>query len=168
MDKNKAPKTTSAASKPVDTVPLSAIPSALSDSPGFLLNRAARIIREMNTEILKPTGLSVRDLGLLRVIATDGPLSQQALSGKHKTDRTTIVEVVDGLEKRELVVRLPNESDRRSYLLRITPRGTKLLAAANKLTEKTKNRFLEELSESEWATLKDLLSRLIVHHERGE
>lgn len=141
------------------------IPSILADSPGFLLNRAARIIRDMNTEVLKPTGLSVRDLGLLRVIAADGPLSQQALSEKHKTDRTTMVEVIDGLEKRQLVVRLRNASDRRSYLVTITPRGAKLLAAANKLTAREKGKFLEPLTADEWQSLRQLLSRLIVFHE---
>jgi MarR family transcriptional regulator, lower aerobic nicotinate degradation pathway regulator len=144
------------------------IPRALVDSPGFLLNRAARIIREMNNQVLKPTGLSVRDLGLLRVIATEGPLSQQELSSKHRTDRTTIVDVIDGLEKRELVARLPNPKDRRSYLLTVTPRGTKLLAAANKLTDKEKKRFLAALTEDEWENMRALLARIINFHEAAE
>jgi len=141
------------------------IPAVLSESPGFLLNRAARIIRDMNTEALKPTGLSVRDLGLLRIIAAEGPLSQQALSDKHKTDRTTIVEVIDDLERRQLVLRSQNIQDRRSHSLTVTPRGAKLLAAANRLTSKKKKEFLSALGEGEWQTLRELLVRLITFHE---
>ncbi|HEY9682321.1 MAG TPA: MarR family transcriptional regulator [Oculatellaceae cyanobacterium] len=141
------------------------LPKVLRDSPGFLLNRAARIIREMNTEVLRPTGLTVRDLGLLRLIATEGPLTQQELSSKHGTDRTTIVDVIDGLEKRELVTRTTNSKDRRSYLLTVTPRGSKLLTAASKLTNKQKKKFLAAIDDDEWAVLRDLLQRLIAFHE---
>jgi MarR family transcriptional regulator, lower aerobic nicotinate degradation pathway regulator len=144
------------------------IPAALADSPGFLLNRSARLIRDRNTEALKPTGLTVRDLGLLRVIASEGPLTQQALSERHKTDRSTIVDVIDGLEKRQLVVRCANPRDRRSYLLMITPRGKKLLGAANKLTLKEKQKFLEALNDDEWHVLRELLARLIDFHDRPE
>ena len=147
---------------------LNVIPQALVDNPGFLLNRAARIVREMNNQVLKPTGLSVRDLGLLRIIASEGPLSQQELSSKHRTDRTTIVEVIDGLEKRELVIRSANAKDRRSYLLTVTPRGTKLLAAAKKLTDKEKVKFLAALTPEEWETMRALLARIINFHEPGE
>jgi len=144
------------------------IPPALIDSPGFLLNRSARIIRDMNNTVLKPLGLSVRDLGLLRVIGSEGPLTQQELSSKHKTDRTTIVEVIDGLEERKLVVRSTNVKDRRSYLLTITPRGAKLLAAANKMTDKEKRNFLQALNDDEWQNLRALLTRIIIFHESRE
>jgi DNA-binding MarR family transcriptional regulator len=143
------------------------LPQVFRDSPGFLLNRAARIIREMNTEVLKPTGLSVRDLGLLRLIATEGPLTQQELSVKHGTDRTTVVDVIDGLERRELVTRATNSKDRRSYLLTVTPRGNKLLAAANKLTAKQRKKFLAAIDDNEWNVLKELLQRLIAFHEQN-
>ena len=151
---------------PPDNSPEKHLPPVLRDSPGFLLNRAARIIREMNTEVLKPTGLSVRDLGLLRLIAAEGPLTQQELSMKHGTDRTTIVDVIDGLEKRELVMRATNTKDRRSYLLTVTPRGNKLLAAANKLTARQKKNFLAAIDDHEWTVLQDILIRLIAFHEQ--
>jgi DNA-binding MarR family transcriptional regulator len=141
------------------------IPAALSNSAGFLLNRAARLIRQMNSEALKPTGLSLRDLGILRLVSSEGPLSQQALSDRHKTDRTTIVDTVDLLEQRRLVVRLTNEKDRRSYLVTITPRGEKVLARANRLTRKEQKKYLSALSEEEWQSLRSLLIRLISFHE---
>jgi DNA-binding MarR family transcriptional regulator len=152
----------------VDEAGAYAIPAALSDSPGFLLNRSARLIRDKNTDALKPTGLTVRDLGLLRVIASEGPLTQQALSERHRTDRSTVVDVIDGLEKRQLVMRSVNPRDRRSYLLMITPRGKKLLAVANKLTLKEKQKFLEALTDEEWQLLRGLLARLINFHDRPE
>jgi DNA-binding MarR family transcriptional regulator len=144
------------------------VPKSLSDSAGFLLNRAARIIREMNTAALAPLGLSVRELGLLRIIASDGPLSQQVLGEKHNTDRTTIVELIDLLEKRELVQRIVNTKDRRAYLIYLTPKGKRVLAKALKLTQKQQEKFLAALNESEWLTLKQMLVRLISHNSETQ
>jgi DNA-binding MarR family transcriptional regulator len=145
----------------------SGVPQSLSDSAGFLLNRAARIIREMNTAALAPLGLSVRELGLLRIISSDGPLSQQALGGKHNTDRTTIVELIDLLEKRALVQRIVNTKDRRAYLIYLTPKGKRVLAKALKLTHKQQEKFLAALNDSEWLTLKEMLMRLISHNSES-
>jgi DNA-binding MarR family transcriptional regulator len=146
----------------------SGVPTSLSESAGFLLNRSGRIIREMNTAALAPLGLSVREFGLLRIIASEGPLSQQSLGEKHNTDRTTIVELIDLLEKREFVQRSVNTKDRRAYLIYLTPRGKRVLAKAIKVTHHQQERFLAALSESEWLTLKQMLVRLISHHSKKQ
>jgi DNA-binding MarR family transcriptional regulator len=101
------------------------IPISLANSAGFLLNRAAQIILDVNEQALVPLKLSPRDVGMLRVIASEGPLSQQAIGKKHNIDRTTVVQIIDSLESRDLVTRVTNQSDRRSNSLYITPRGKK-------------------------------------------
>jgi DNA-binding MarR family transcriptional regulator len=147
---------------------MSGVPHSLSDSVGFLLNRAARIIREMNTAALAPLGLSVREMGLMRIISFDGPLSQQALGEKHNTDRTTIVELIDLLEKRDLVQRIVNPKDRRSYLIYLTPKGKRVLTKALKLTSKQQENFLAALNDSEWTMLKQMLARLICQNNDSQ
>ena len=140
------------------------VPRSLAQSAGFLLNKSARIIREMNNAALAPLGLSVRELGLLRIIASEGPLSQQALGERHNTDRTTIVELIDTLEKRDLVQRIVNAKDRRAYQISLTPRGRRVLGKALRLTNKQQEKFLSALSEEEWSALRQTLIRLIVSH----
>ncbi|HEY9783939.1 MAG TPA: MarR family transcriptional regulator [Candidatus Obscuribacterales bacterium] len=139
------------------------VPDAMSDSAGFLLNRAARIIRERVSAALQPLGLTPQQLGLLRIIDAHGPLSQQALSKGHKTDRTTVVHLLDELEKRELVIRTSNAQDRRSNLLFLTPRGRKVFLRAKKLAEREQSRFLAPLGGDEWEQMRQALIKLINH-----
>src|SRR5271163_1077455 len=90
-----------------------AVPECLSQAAGFLLNRTARIIRDRVTHALLPLRLSPRDVGMLRILAEEGPLSQQALGKKHNIDRTTVVQIVDEMEGRQLMIRVTNVEDRR-------------------------------------------------------
>jgi DNA-binding MarR family transcriptional regulator len=150
--------------KAPDQHDLKVVPSSLANSAGFLLGRAARIVREMTETALEPLQLSPRELGVMRIIEDEGPLSQHALGKRHNLDRTTVVQVIDGLAKREFLTRIANEQDRRSNLLFLTTRGKKTLAAANKITTKLQTSFLSPLDDAEWQSLKAILIKLIEHH----
>lgn len=54
-------------------------------------------------------------------------LSQSELVAALGIDRSTLVAVIHGLEKRALVKRHPSPTDRRSYALALTDAGTDLL-----------------------------------------
>ena len=108
--------------------------------------------------------LSPRQMGLLRVILSEGPLSQQALSKRHKVDRTTLVQIIDELQERQLVSRITDEHDRRINLLYLTPRGKKTLAQAIRIADKEQSKFLEPLNDDEWNGLRATLIKLINHH----
>lgn len=140
------------------------IPAVLSQSIGFLLNRNAIIIRDKVTTSLKPLGLSAREVGLMRILESEGPLTQHELGKRHNVDRSTTVQLVDALETRELVIRCTNPDDRRSNLLYLTPRGKKTLVKAVKLAEKEQAEFLTPLSDSDQETLRAVLFKLLNHH----
>lgn len=142
----------------------SIIPSVLAESVGFLLNRNAILIRDKVTTALKPLGLSPREVGLMRILESEGPLSQQDLGKRHNVDRSTTVQLVDALEARELVIRCSNPDDRRSYLLYLTPRGKKTLVKALKIAEKEQAEFLVPLNDNERKTLQSTLLKLLSHH----
>ncbi len=150
-----------------DSVPKVAVPESLKDSAGFLLNRAGRIIREMVTQALEPMSMTPQEMGLLRIIDAEGPNTQQHLCAKHSVDRTTMVQIVDRLEERQLVVRQTSTTDRRANLIYLTPRGRKTLAQAKRLAKKQQDKFLEPLSPEEWETLKTLIIKLLEHHGRS-
>ncbi|MGH9548121.1 MAG: MarR family winged helix-turn-helix transcriptional regulator [Terriglobales bacterium] len=140
------------------------VPEYLADTAGFLLNRAAHLVREAMSEALSPVGLTPRELGLLRVLSHEQPLTQQMLGRRHNTDRTTIVQMIDAMEKRDLVIRVQNTQDRRSHLLYLTPRGKKVLARALKIVEKEQKEFLAPLTDQEWQSAKIAMRKLIEYH----
>lgn len=138
------------------------IPKAFLNSPGFLLNTAGKLLVQRVSETLKPAGLTVQEYGLLRIIVEEGPITQNAFAAKYDVDRTTVTEIVDGLEERRLVIRLKSKTDRRCNELHLTPGGKKLLSRVIKLVEKTNQQFLLPLKESEWQVVRASLVKLIV------
>jgi DNA-binding MarR family transcriptional regulator len=139
------------------------IPPSLADTAGFLLGRAGRIIHDNVEKSLAVLKLSTRELGILRIV-DEGPLTQQALGKKHNIDRTTVVQLIDVLEQRELLTRVANSADRRSNLLYLTKRGKKTLAQGVKLAEKEQAKFLAPLEDAEWQSLRLILTKLIEYH----
>jgi DNA-binding MarR family transcriptional regulator len=140
------------------------IPESLSNSIGYLLNFNGKIIRERLELVLAPLNLSLRELGVLRILESEGPLSQHVLGRRHNIDRTTTVQVIDQLEERQLVLRSQNVEDRRSNLLFLTPRGRKTLSRAIKLVNKEQNAFLAPIAESDRELLFSILCKLLSHH----
>ena len=143
------------------------IPDNLKNNLGFLLNKAARIMREEVAEGLKPLSLSFLDYVILRMIENQASETQQELAQRNGIDRTSMVDIVDKLEERELLERHKDEKDRRKHQLVITAKGRKTLNHAKRITEKVQKRLLEPLSENELNITKEALSKLIKSHSSG-
>ena len=136
------------------------IPSSLADRPGALLVIAARAGQELAKRRLAPMGLSVQLCGVLSQLA-EGPISQQALGEQLGIDRTTMVELIDGLERQRAVVRRRNPSDRRSYALALTPRGRTVQKRAARAFDASADEFFGPLKAAEQQALKDMLRCII-------
>src|SRR5690349_7595965 len=95
------------------------LPTEISSSIGYLLHRsAAAAYRAVNAR-LAPHGIEVKHFAILCSLRTEGPRSQGWLGEQLGIDRTTMVQLVDGLEAKGLVERQRNPADRRSYALTI-------------------------------------------------
>jgi len=143
------------------------IPTNLKDNLGFLLNKAARIMREEVAESLKPLSLTFQEYVILRMIENHASQTQQELAMRNDIDRTSMVDIVDRLEERELLVRHKDESDRRKYQLVITAKGRKTLTHAKRITEKVQKKLVQPLSEAELKVTKEALSKLIMTQLSG-
>jgi DNA-binding MarR family transcriptional regulator len=134
----------------------------MSDRLGFLLGRAHMAHREVAETALAPLGLGPRQFGTLAVLADEGPLSQQRLGERTGIDRTTMVALVDGLERSGLVERERDADDRRAYALRATPRGRRVLGRATAAAARAEAEFLAPLQAEDARRLKEILRTLIL------
>ena len=78
-------------------------------------------LRLRGVDIESSTGLSGRELDLIALLSSAGPTSVKSLVADLGLPRSTMTAIVDRLEARGLVNRLPNTEDRRSVILRATP-----------------------------------------------
>ena len=137
------------------------IPPSLADRAGALLTIAARTGQELAGKRLAPMGLTVRLCGVLNLLAKS-QISQQELGEQLGIDRTTIVELIDELERQGVVVRRRNAADRRSYALSLTPKGRTVQKKASRAFDEAADEFFEALKPSERQLLSDMMRRLII------
>lgn len=145
------------ADSPADTQPLFA---DLQVWHAFLLRKAGQRVSEQAESALVALNMTIRQFGVLNVLAAEPGLNQRAIGAKLRIDRTTIVALVDGLEDAGLVERRRG-TDRRTFALHLSDAGVKALEQARVVMGQVHDEFLEPLSESERETLRDLLTRLV-------
>lgn len=139
------------------------LPPALANRVGFLLARAHWLFHYRAQEVLADSeGLSIKHFGALSVIADEGPLSQQLLGERMMVDRTTMVTVIDDLERTGMVTRRRNPSDRRAYALEATAAGRAWQARAETELIAAQDELLGPLGDSERDQLRALLQKLLV------
>jgi MarR family 2-MHQ and catechol resistance regulon transcriptional repressor len=92
------------------------------------LIRAAQSVSGRVEAHLSELGLTVSQFGVLEALFHLGPLNQKNLAAKILKSTGNITMVIDNLEKRGLVKRTRDESDRRHYSVGITPKGAGLIA----------------------------------------
>ncbi len=101
---------------------------------------------------------------VLVLIECNPGLKQTELANAVHLDRSTVVSVVDSLERRGLVTRRAVAHDRRSNALELTPAGAALLKTLKRRVAAHEKRLARDLSEDERATLTELLGRIFPEH----
>jgi DNA-binding MarR family transcriptional regulator len=137
-----------------------AFPPALMDRIGFLLAMTKGGAEGIVASAFEELGIYPRQYGLMLVLATEGPQSQGELAEWVRTDRTTMVSLVDGLEERGYVRREKNPADRRSYRLQLTPEGKRAISRGKVLMRRAEAQLLRTLTERERRQLVELLGKV--------
>lgn len=139
----------------------SGFPPSLLDRLSFLLGKLYFRILDLEVHELALLDVSVKQHAVLTVLAADGPMPQQELGHRLGIDRTTIVDVVDGLDQKGLIERRRNPADRRAYLLTLTPSGERARDRGADLVGVAERKLLGALDEQERRILIGLLARVL-------
>lgn len=138
---------------------------SVANRPGALLVIAARTGQELAKARLAPLGLTVQMCGVL-IRLGEGPLSQHELGEQLGIDRTTVVELIDELERKRVVERRRNPDDRRSYRLTLTPKGRTFQKRAAQAFDAAADDFFGSLTPAERKAMTDMLRRMILAADR--
>ena len=101
-------------------------PACLLVCPDFVLGTLSLTVTDLVEETLAPLDLRLRHYQLLRLLHFDGPRLQSTIGPVLGVDRTTVVALVDQLEKLKLAKRVRSPDDRRAYLIALTAKGKRL------------------------------------------
>jgi DNA-binding MarR family transcriptional regulator len=110
--------------------------------------------------VLAPLELEPSQFAVLRAVGFSQGQSQQALAQQLNISPSHMVAIVDELERRELVERRPQSSDRRVRTLHLTKAGEKLLAQAFELATQFEQLVSKPFTAKERTQLLDALDRI--------
>jgi DNA-binding MarR family transcriptional regulator len=131
---------------------------------GYLFKHARLRLSELTGAALEPYGVDGRDLAVLTVLAANEQASQLQLARRLGVDRTTMVALLDGLQRRGLVTRRAHSEDRRRNAVELTATGRDVFEQATKAGDEAERRFLAPLSPHDADQLRRTL-RLLIHPE---
>lgn len=129
--------------------------------PGFLIRRAHQIHQTLFLEECSEYNLTPIQYGVLTGLAEHPEIDQISLAREVGIDRTNVADVLQRLEKRELVSRITAEHDRRMKLVKLTPDGEKILSDMFQAMMSAQQKLLAPLSNQEQELFLDLLMRLV-------
>ncbi|SCD27407.1 DNA-binding transcriptional regulator, MarR family [Streptomyces sp. TverLS-915] len=133
----------------------------IAERPGYLLHKAGLVLVEDVEKALGSVGMRIRDFFVLAALAGGPELSQQDLSRLLNLDPTTVVTVIDEMERNGHVERRRNPADRRRYNLFLTATGREALATADRVATEVESAFFGGLSAEERAALRTTLGVLM-------
>ncbi len=134
----------------------------LEESLGYLVGRAARSLGASLNRNFHEAGYDVtcEQWSILVNLAERNGQSQQELAGVTCKDKTSMTRLIDGMEKHNLVVRVPDKSDRRQKLIYLTNKGKQFRQKLVKVTEMTLRQAEGGIHTKELAHCKDILKKI--------
>ncbi|SFS72047.1 MarR family winged helix-turn-helix transcriptional regulator [Saccharopolyspora flava] len=138
----------------------------LVDDLGFLLSRASGVVARSVSAELEPLGLRVRSYSVLALSAEEGAgINQRRLAEIIGLDPSQVVALVDELEQRDLVARIPDPRDRRNKLVQATESGRELVAEAQARVTELEDGYFHRMSPRRLDELRAILREISFPHE---
>jgi DNA-binding MarR family transcriptional regulator len=123
------------------------------------VRRASRVLARAFDVVLEPTGLNVTQLAVLRAIQRHPNEPLTRVAEDLCMDRTSLYRAVSRMQ-REGWLRIAAGADARSRIAEFTPRGRRVLDAADPLWGRVQMAIIERFGRDKWRALVSELERL--------
>jgi DNA-binding MarR family transcriptional regulator len=110
--------------------------------------------------------LTFEQILVLHILEEEEGLNLGTIAEKTDRERTTTSRMIDGLEKRNLVVRIPDKTDKRRKLLYLTNLGKERIMQLRPLAEKFVKTLYINISNEEIEATLDTLNKVLKNLEK--
>jgi DNA-binding MarR family transcriptional regulator len=128
---------------------------------GQLFFRLWRASHERTATALQSIDMTPALFGVLNFLGAREGAIQQEIGAAMGIDPSTMVSLIDQLEKEGLAKRRPHPSDRRAREVSVTPKGRRLLERSRKMALEAQDEVLRGLTVAERRQLLKLLRRAL-------
>ncbi|MFC5450157.1 MarR family winged helix-turn-helix transcriptional regulator [Paenibacillus aestuarii] len=126
--------------------------------------RTAHFVRHVHetgsTAMGVPSYVTGPRLRVLGIVSDHGPIRMNDLAAKMGIRAITVTQFVDALEKENLLMRLPDPTDRRATLLQLTENAPELLIRAREASRQVSEKMLERVTPQMRRQLLDILAQI--------
>jgi MarR family 2-MHQ and catechol resistance regulon transcriptional repressor len=126
----------------------------------LVILKSYRVLSLLAEQSIANTGLCLTDFAALEALLHKGPLTITQIQEKVRLASGSMTAAVDRLEKLGLVVRKASPSDRRAWILQLTPQGGRLATSSFEKHAKDLEALMSALSEKEMEQLYGSLKKL--------
>ncbi len=108
---------------------------------------------------LSKIDLNITDYKILYIVK-DGEKSMKCISDRLSLAKGWVTDIIDNLEKKNLVIRIHNEDDRRVIKIRITDKGMKMYDEMRQFIKDTIKESLKNLDNNEIKSFENILNKI--------
>jgi len=134
--------------------------------PAYLIRRLQMISTAIMAEAFEAEDVSLPQWAVLTIVDNHPEIEQSRLAELVSIDKTNTGRLVDQLETKGLVKRLPNGSDRRVWMIRCTSLGRKTRKRLLPRALDTQEALLSCLQPAHRKLFIDLMSQVVVANEK--
>ncbi len=133
------------------------------DKAAILIKKAALVIEKLSNHELAPYDLTHTQYKILMLLYREQhqPLRQIDIETHFAMTNPTVTGIIQNLEKKGLVRRIPNPEDKRSKLLMLTERAIAMQQELHALGESLEKQVTANLTEAESEQLILLLKKIL-------
>jgi DNA-binding MarR family transcriptional regulator len=122
--------------------------------------RLSKKITRLINLFLKPYNITTEQWSVLRTLHETDDIAQKDLSNRVDKDQATLTKILDILEKNRFAERISNPIDRRSYLIRITEKGRKLVGEVTPYLERIYDEMVKDIESEKIDIFKEVMLSL--------
>ncbi len=140
----------------------------LTKQVGVFLNLVHNRTKQFISTNLQENGFNItpEQFLVMDTLWNEGTMSQQQLSQHIMKDKNSIVKLIDGLEKKNLVQRVADKTDRRQNLIELTPAAWEIKEKATEAAIGSIDLIIRDIPHEEMAVFIKVLSKMAANMDK--
>ena len=140
----------------------------LTKQVGVFLNLVHNRTKQFVSTNLQENGFNItpEQFLVMDTLWNEGTMSQQQLSQHIMKDKNSIVKLIDGLEKKNLVQRVADKTDRRQNLIELTPAAWEIKEKATEAAIGSIDLIIRDIPHEEMAVFIKVLSKMAANMDK--
>ena len=128
----------------------------------YLLIKASKQLKNKLDNELKRFDITAAQFSVMNQIkSSKEPITAAEIAQRLGSDRPTISEIINRLEKKGMIVKLDNPKDKRSFYLQISEKSSQFVDEITKITDQLNDNIFSIYSQEEANQLAKMLHQLL-------